>query len=154
MFRPDLRSELVGLVALEVWLGRQVERHQRLCDPRRRHRRLDLHVRLRCPATVHPVRPGLRRLANIDCSGSGGTQSPAVLPTAAPPALPEGTPAPTTSVEALAPWPTPKPDAVLTSTGPPTQPPKATSMGPWLAFGSMAILLLTLGVINLRRRGP
>src|SRR5216683_199571 len=71
MFRPDLRSELVGLVALEVWLGRQVERHQRLCDPRRRHRRLDLHVRLRCPATVHPVRPGLRRLANIDCSGSG-----------------------------------------------------------------------------------
>jgi len=83
-----------------------------------------------------------------------GTQSPAVLPTAAPPALPEGTPAPTTSVEALAPWPTPKPDAVLTSTGPPTQPPKATSMGPWLAFGSMAVLLLTLGAINLRRRGP
>jgi len=27
-------------------------------------------------------------------------------------------------------------------------------MAPWLAFGGMAILLLTLGVINLRRRGP
>ncbi len=83
-----------------------------------------------------------------------GTQSPASLPTAAPPALPEGTPAPTTSVEALAPWPTPQPDAVLTSTGPPTQPPKPSAIGPLLAFGSMALLLLTLGAINLRRRGP
>ena len=82
------------------------------------------------------------------------THGPAALPTAAPPALSGGTPAPTTSVEALAPWPTPKPDAVLTSTGPPTQPPRATSIGPWLAFGSMALLLLTLGAINLRRRGP
>src|SRR5229473_1065885 len=71
MFRPDLGSELVGLDCLGVWLGCQVERHQRLCDPRRRHRRLDLHVRLRCPATVHPVRPGLRRPIVVDCSGSG-----------------------------------------------------------------------------------
>jgi hypothetical protein len=64
------------------------------------------------------------------------------------------TPAPTASLEALAPSASPRPDAVLTSTGPPTQPPKPTAMGPWLAFGSMAILLLALGAINLRRRAP
>jgi hypothetical protein len=82
------------------------------------------------------------------------THTPAALPTAAPSAFPTGTPAPTTSLEALAPSPSPKPDAVLTSTGPPTQPLTATPMGPWLAFGSMAVLLLTLGAINLRRHGP
>jgi hypothetical protein len=43
---------------------------------------------------------------------------------------------------------------VLASTGPPTQPPHATAIGPWLAFGGLAILLLGLGAINLRRRGP
>jgi hypothetical protein len=43
---------------------------------------------------------------------------------------------------------------VLASAGPPTQPPKPAAMGPWLAFGSLAILLLTLGAVNLRRRGP
>jgi hypothetical protein len=68
--------------------------------------------------------------------------------------LPVETPSPATSLEALAPSASPQPDAVLTSTGPPTQPPRATSMGPWLAFGSMALLLLTLGAINFRRRGP
>jgi hypothetical protein len=85
----------------------------------------------------------------------------AATPTAAVPtapshmtAVPTATPAPTASLEALAPSPSPKPDAVLTSTGLPTPPPNATAMGPWLAFGSMAVLLLTLGVINLRRRGP
>jgi hypothetical protein len=85
----------------------------------------------------------------------------AATPTAAVPtapshmtAVPTATPAPTASLEALAPSPSPKPDAVLTSTGPPTPPPNATAMGPWIAFGSMAVLLLTLGAINLRRRGP
>ena len=68
--------------------------------------------------------------------------------------VPTATPAPSTSLEALAPSDSPQPNAVLTSTGPPTQPPKATALGPWLAFGSMAILLLTLGAVNLRRRGP
>ena len=68
--------------------------------------------------------------------------------------VPTATPAPSTSLEALAPSDSPHPNAVLTSTGPPTQPPKATALGPWLAFGSMAILLLTLGAVNLRRRGP
>jgi hypothetical protein len=82
------------------------------------------------------------------------THAPAALPTAAPSALPTGTPAPTTSLEALAPSPSLKPDTLLTSTGPPTQPPNAPAMGPWLAFGSMAVLLLTLGAINLRRHGP
>ena len=45
-------------------------------------------------------------------------------------------------------------DAVLASTGPPTRPPGATPVGPWLAFGAVAILLLGLGAINLRRRSP
>jgi len=43
---------------------------------------------------------------------------------------------------------------VLTSTGPRAQPPKPTAAAPWLALGSLAILLLTLGAVNLRRRGP
>jgi hypothetical protein len=64
------------------------------------------------------------------------------------------TPEPSTSREALAPSDSPRPNGVLTSTGPPARPPKATALGPWLAFGSMAILLLTLGAVNLRRRGP
>lgn len=68
--------------------------------------------------------------------------------------IPTATPGPSTSLEALAPSDSPPPSAVLTSTGPPTQPPKATALGPWLAFGSMAILLLALGAVNLRRRGP
>ena len=68
--------------------------------------------------------------------------------------LPIATPAPRPSLEALLPSASPSPDAVLTSTGPPTQPPKPAAMAPWLALGTMAILLLTLGAINLRRRGP
>jgi hypothetical protein len=78
----------------------------------------------------------------------------ALAPKAATPA-PTATPAPAMpSLEALAPSASPATAAVLTSTGPPTQPPKPTAIGPWLAFGGMAILLLTLGAINLRRRGP
>jgi hypothetical protein len=69
--------------------------------------------------------------------------------------VPMATPAPATSLEALAPSNSAQPNAVLTSSGPPpTQPPRATPLGPWLAFGSMALLLLTLGAVNLRRRGP
>jgi len=68
--------------------------------------------------------------------------------------VPTATPAPSTSLEALAPSDSPLPNAVLTSTGPPQQPPKAIALGPWLALGSMAILLLGLGAVNLRRRGP
>jgi hypothetical protein len=68
--------------------------------------------------------------------------------------IPTATPAPSPSLEALVPSTSPPPKAVLTSTGPPTQPPQATALGPWLALGSTAILLLTLGAVNLRRRGP
>jgi hypothetical protein len=71
---------------------------------------------------------------------------------ASPTAVATATPAP--SIEALAPSASPQSAALLTSTGPPTQPPKPAAIGPWLAFGSMAILLLALGTINLRRRGP
>ena len=69
-------------------------------------------------------------------------------------AAPAATPTPVPSVEALAPSASPTLAAGLTSTGPPTQPPKPAAIGRWFAFGSMAILLLTLGAINLRRRGP
>jgi hypothetical protein len=68
--------------------------------------------------------------------------------------LPTATPAPATSLEALAPSPSPRPNAVLASTGPPTQPPKPAPIGTWLAVGTIATLLLGLGAINLRRRGP
>ena len=63
------------------------------------------------------------------------------------------TPTPATSLEALAPSAAPSRNAALASTGP-TQPPSAAAIAPWLAFGGTAILLLALGAINLRRRGP
>ena len=69
MLRPDLRSELVGLVCLGVGVGRKVERHERLSDPRRRHGGLELYIRLRRPAAVHPLQPGLRPGTNIESSG-------------------------------------------------------------------------------------
>jgi hypothetical protein len=68
--------------------------------------------------------------------------------------VPTATPAPATSLEALAPTPSPRPKSVLATTGPPTQPPKPAPMGTWLAIGTVASLLLGLGAINLRRRGP
>jgi hypothetical protein len=68
--------------------------------------------------------------------------------------VPTATPAPTTSLEALAPSASPRPDTVLASTGPPTQPPKPAPIGTWLAVGTLATVLLGLGAINLRRRGP
>lgn len=67
-------------------------------------------------------------------------------------AVPVATPTPVPGDEALAPSTSATPAAVLTSTGP--QPPNPAGIGPWLALGSMAILLLTLGAINVRRRGP
>ena len=90
----------------------------------------------------------------------GAPTPPAATATQAAPApshatpVPTATPAPSTSLNALAPSNSPQPNAVLTSTGPPTQPPNATALGPWLAFGSLATLLLALGAVNLRRRGP
>jgi hypothetical protein len=68
--------------------------------------------------------------------------------------IPTATAAPSTRLWALAPSDSPPPNALLTSTGPPTQPPNPTALGPWLAFGSLATLLLALGAVNLRRRGP
>jgi hypothetical protein len=80
------------------------------------------------------------------------THAPAATNQAA--ATSSTTPASTASPEALAPSASASANAVLASTGPPTQPPKPAALGPWLALGSMAILLLTLGAVNLRRRGP
>ncbi len=70
MLRPDVGSELVRLVALGTWMGRQVEWYKRLSDPRRRHGRLDLHIRLRRPAILHPVRSGLHPV--VTSGGAGG----------------------------------------------------------------------------------
>jgi cell division septation protein DedD len=64
------------------------------------------------------------------------------------------TPSPTTSLEATAASASPTRGAILASTGPPTQPPVTVSLVPWLALGGTAVLLLGLGAINLRRRGP
>jgi len=75
-------------------------------------------------------------------------------PTAtAQPPPPTSTPA-ATSVEAVAPSATTSSQSVLASTGPPTQPPTPAAIGPWLLLGGATIVLLSLGVINLRRRGP
>jgi hypothetical protein len=85
---------------------------------------------------------------------------PAATATRVPPApthatsVSTATAEPAGSLQALAPSASPQPNAVLTSTGPPTQPPKPTAMGPWLAFGTAAILLVTLGALNFRRRRP
>lgn len=67
--------------------------------------------------------------------------------------LPTATPTPATSLEAFAPSAAPSRNAVLASTGP-NQPPRAAAIVPWLALSGTAILLLALGAINLRRRGP
>jgi hypothetical protein len=64
------------------------------------------------------------------------------------------TPSPAASLEASAASASPSHGAILASTGPPTQPPLAAPMLPWLALGGTAVLLLGLGAINLRRRGP
>ena len=64
------------------------------------------------------------------------------------------TPSATSSLEALAPSASPSAPVALGSTGPPTQPASPAVIGPWLLFGGATTLLLALGVINLRRRGP
>ncbi|TMF11942.1 MAG: hypothetical protein E6I37_08055 [Chloroflexi bacterium] len=101
--------------------------------------------------------PGIAAFASICGAPAPSTAASAThiapAPNRATPA-PSATPSPTPSVEALAPSASTTSAAVLTSTGPPTQPPKPSAMAPWIAFASMALLLLTLGAINLRRRGP
>jgi hypothetical protein len=72
------------------------------------------------------------------------------------PATPVATSTPVASPSpmALAPSAAPSPQAVLASTGPPPQPPTPSGIGRWLAFAGTMILLLGLGALNLRRRGP
>ena len=48
----------------------------------------------------------------------------------------------------------PTPGSALASTGPPSAPPTEAAPGAWLLFGGAAALLVCLGVVNLRRRGP
>lgn len=74
-------------------------------------------------------------------------------PRATPPPAATATPVPTT-LQAAAPSASPSRRIALASTGPPTPPPAPPAIGPWLLFGGMATLLLSLGAINLRRRGP
>jgi hypothetical protein len=56
--------------------------------------------------------------------------------------------------QAVAPTGSPTPGSALASTGPPVAPPKGTAIGAWLLFGGAAALLVGLGIVNLRRRGP
>src|SRR2546421_1379079 len=51
-------------------MGGTIDRRERLYAPRRRHRRLDLHVRFRCAAAVGSVRPDLR------CGGTNRGRHP------------------------------------------------------------------------------
>jgi len=97
--------------------------------------------------------PGNVAFASICGAPAASATHMAVAPTQVNPA-PTATPAATPSLEAFAPSASANPKAALTSTGPSTQPPKSTAIAPWLALGTMAILLLTLGAVNLRRRGP
>jgi hypothetical protein len=97
-----------------------------------------------CAAPPPPV-------ATTRAPSASGSIRPA--PVQATPLL-TATPTPATSLEALAPSAVPSRNAVLASTGPPHQPLPAAAIGPWLALGGTAVLLLTLGAINLRRRGP
>ena len=79
---------------------------------------------------------------------------------AAPASATPATPAATTSasapgnLEAVAPSTSPTTRSALATTGPRTQPPNPPVIGTWLPFGGAAMLLIGLGVINLRRRGP
>ena len=74
-------------------------------------------------------------------------------PTATAPPTATSTPAPT-SLEAAAPSVSTSGRSVLAITGSTSQTPKSAAMWPWLLVGGTATLLLSLGVINLRRRGP
>ena len=74
-------------------------------------------------------------------------------PRATAPPTATSTPAPT-SLEAAAPSVSASGLSVPAITGPTSQTPKSAAMWPWLLVGGTATLLLSLGVINLRRRGP
>jgi len=64
------------------------------------------------------------------------------------------TPSPAASLQATAVLASPTRRALLASTGPPTRPAVTASLIPWIALGGTAVLLLGLGAINVRRRGP
>jgi hypothetical protein len=56
--------------------------------------------------------------------------------------------------QAVTPTGSPTPGSALASTGPPVAPSNGTVIGAWLLFAGAAALLVGLGVVNLRRRGP
>jgi hypothetical protein len=76
------------------------------------------------------------------------TQPPVAVPTTAPPTTP------TPALVAEAPSISPTERTALTSAGPPTQPPASSAVPAWLFLAATTILLLALGAINFRRRGP
>jgi hypothetical protein len=78
------------------------------------------------------------------------THPPVALPITAPSESPTRTPAPL----ADAPQILPTERAALTSTGPPPPPSRSSAVPAWFFLAATTILLLGLGAINLRRRGP
>jgi hypothetical protein len=78
------------------------------------------------------------------------THSPVALPTAAPSDAPPSTPIPVAEAPSIS----PTARTALASTGPPSQPPPSSAVPAWLFLATTTILLLALGAINFRRRGP
>jgi hypothetical protein len=85
------------------------------------------------------------------------THAGAAAPVAGTPAVsapPPATATPASTVEAAAPSTATSSQSLLSSTGPPVRPSEPITIEPWLLLGGATTLLLGLGVINLRRRGP
>jgi len=97
--------------------------------------------------------PPSTRFGQVCPATHAGAAAP-VASTPAVSALPPATATPAPTLEAAAPSTATNSQAVLSSTGALARPPEPITIEPWLLLGGATTLLLGLGVINLRRRGP
>ncbi len=106
-----------------------------------------------------PSSTGFRQVCNVavpPIAATHAANAPAAVraaPTATAPPTATSTPAPT-SLEAAAPSVSTSGRSALAITGSTSRTPKSAAIWPWLLVGGVATLLLSLGVITLRRRGP